>query len=171
MSLYRVKQFFWAVFSRINKEDKIYIQSYLDKEEQIIFSKLSVSEQKHSIRVAKEIEKRLGLYKSQGDIDLDKDEFIKVALLHDIGKIEKKLNPIDKSILVILDKVARDKLRKMTNFKKVDVYYNHAEKGYMLLNRLNKYSDRFLYLVRNHHENGIIGDRSLDILKEADSLS
>ena len=36
MSLYRVKQF-WAVFSRINKEDKIYIQTYLDKDEQQFF--------------------------------------------------------------------------------------------------------------------------------------
>jgi hypothetical protein len=59
----------------------------------------------------------------------------------------------------------------MTNVKKIDVYYNHAEKGYILLSRLDKYSDRFLYLVRNHHENDIIEDRALEILKEADSLS
>lgn len=171
MSFYRVKQFFWAVFSRINQEDKKYIQSYLDKEEQQFFSKLSVSEQKHCIRVAKGLERRLENNKDQGSIDLDKDELIRVGLLHDIGKMEKKLNPIDKSVLVILDKVAGSKMRKMTNIKKIDVYYNHAEKGYMILNRLNKYSDRFLYLVRKHHENDIIGDRCLEILKEVDSLN
>lgn len=170
MSLYRVKQFFWAVFSRINKEDKIYLKSYLDREEQELFSKLSVSEQKHCIRVAKEVEKRLE-YNNQEDIDLERKQFIKVGLLHDIGKIEKKLNPIDKSILVILDKLARDKMRKKTHIKKIDVYYNHAEKGYVLLKDMNKYSDRFLYLVRNHHENDIIDDRTLEILKEADSIS
>ncbi|HCW04194.1 MAG TPA: HD family phosphohydrolase [Clostridium sp.] len=171
MSLYRVKQFFWAVFSRINKEDKIYIQTYLDKDEQQLFSKLSVSEQKHSIRVVKELERRSEMDKGQEAVALDREEFIKIALLHDIGKIERKLNPIDKSILVILDKVAGSRMRKMTNVKKIDVYYNHAEKGYILLSRLDKYSDRFLYLVRNHHENDIIEDRALEILKEADSLS
>jgi putative nucleotidyltransferase with HDIG domain len=171
MSLYRVKQFFWAVFSRINKEDKIYIQTYLDKDEQQLFSKLSVSEQKHSIRVVKELERRSEMDKGQEAVALDREEFIKIALLHDIGKIERKLTPIDKSILVILDKVAGSRMRKMTNVKKIDVYYNHAEKGYILLSRLDKYSDRFLYLVRNHHENDIIEDRALEILKEADSLS
>ncbi|NLZ47483.1 MAG: HD domain-containing protein [Clostridiales bacterium] len=171
MSLYRVKQFFWAVFSRITNEDKKYIQRYLDKEEQELFFRLSVSEQKHSIRVAKDVERRLETNEIQRAVDLDRDEFIKVSLLHDIGKIEKKLNPIDKSVLVILDKLAGNKMRKMTNIKKIDVYYNHAEKGYILLNRLNKYRDRFLYLVRNHHENDIIGDSSLDILRAADSIS
>lgn len=171
MSFYRVKQFFWAVFSRINQEDKKYIQSHLDKEEQQLFSKLSVSEQKHSIRVAKGVAGRIENNKDQGSVDLGKDEFIKVGLLHDIGKIEKKLNPIDKSVLVILNKVAGQKLRKMTHIQKIDVYYNHAEKGYVILNRLNKYSDRFLYLVRKHHENDIIEDRTLEILIEVDSLN
>lgn len=171
MKLYRVKQFVWAAFSKINEEDHTYIRSNLDKDEQKLFYLLSISEQKHCIRVAQEVKKLTKTNKGSYKLNITDKEFIRVALLHDIGKIEKKLNILDKSILVILNKVVGSKMRKLTNIKKVDVYYNHAERGYEILSKLNNYDKRFLYLVRNHHNNDIINDVELDILKTADSLN
>ena len=171
MKLYRIKQFIWAVFSRINKEDIIYIKNNLSDEEQKLFYLLSISEQKHSIRVAHEVKKLIDINKCKGNLSITEKEFTRAALLHDIGKIEKNLNILDKSILVILNKVAGERMRKLINIKKVDVYYNHAKRGYEILSKLNNYDDRFLYLVRNHHNNDIINDVELNILKTADSLN
>jgi putative nucleotidyltransferase with HDIG domain len=171
MKLYRVKQFIWAAFSKINGEDIIYIKSYLNEEEQKLFFLLSISEQKHSIRVAHEVQRLIEIGKDTQKLDIKEKDFIRAALFHDIGKIDKHLNILDKSILVILNKIAGNTMRKLTNIKKVDVYYNHAEKGYEILNKLRNYDDRFLYLVRNHHNNDIINDIELNILKCADSLN
>jgi putative nucleotidyltransferase with HDIG domain len=170
MGLYRVKQFLWAAFSKVTKDDIEYVTCNLDSEEQKIFFLLSVSEQKHCVRVAHEVDRLLEC-NNTSVISISKKSFKKVALLHDIGKIEKKINIIDKSLLVIMNKIAPNKLRSLTKIKKVDVYFNHGEKGYDILKRLNRYEERFLYLVRNHHNNDIINDMELDMLKQADSLN
>lgn len=171
MKLYRVKQFVWAAFSKVNEEDKAYIRRNLDNDEQKLFYLLSVSEQKHSMRVAKEIERQYEIVEKQQRLNINKGAFVRIGLLHDIGKITKKLNIFDKSILVILNKLAGDKMRQFTRIKKLDVYYNHAGKGYDILRKLGKYDDRMLYLVRNHHNNDIINDIELNILKHADNLN
>jgi putative nucleotidyltransferase with HDIG domain len=91
------------------------------------------------------------------------------ALLHDIGKIEGKLNLIDKSILVVLDRITKGKIKEFKNLKKVDIYYNHPDKGYNILKNFD-YNDRFLYLIRNHH-NKSIKDKELEVLIKCDSMS
>jgi putative nucleotidyltransferase with HDIG domain len=159
--IYRVKQFYWGITSRIQKEDKEFINIYLNKHELKLFNNLGKNEQVHSIRTAKDVK----------DLIEDKrDEYklIRAALLHDIGKIEKSLNVIDKSVLVMLHKFTKGKLKKFIGIKKIDVYYNHAEKGY---NILKQYLDdeRVLYLVRNHHNEDIVNDEELEILKKCDS--
>ncbi|WP_163195115.1 HD domain-containing protein [Clostridium thermarum] len=171
MGLYRVKQFIWATFSKVTKDDIEYVNCILDTEEQKLFFMLSVSEQKHCIRVAHDVEKFLEDIKDKSALSISKEDFKKIALLHDIGKIEKRINIIDKSLLVIMNKISPSNLRRLTKVKKVDVYFNHAEKGYEILKELKRYDDRFLYLVRNHHNNGIINDEELDILKHADGLN
>jgi putative nucleotidyltransferase with HDIG domain len=148
--LYRVKQFLWHLNTRISTKEKIYVLNHLDDIEYNIFNKLSKAEQKHSIRVAIKIEEICEEYKSKG-INVDRDKLIIAALLHDIGKAYKKLNIIDKSVIVILDKITRGKLKKYTMFKKIDTYYNHAEKGANILKGL-KYDEKIIYLIENHHK-------------------
>lgn len=171
MGLYRVKQFLWAAFSKVTNDDIEYVKRNLDTEEQKLFFMLSVSEQKHCIRVAHDAERFLEDIEDKLALTISKKDFKRVALLHDIGKIEKRINIIDKSLLVIMNKITPSLLKRLTNMKKVDVYFNHAEKGYKILKELKTYDDRFLYLVRNHHNNGIINDVELDILKHADGLN
>ncbi|MCB2295810.1 HD domain-containing protein [Clostridium algoriphilum] len=161
MSLYRVKQFYLAIVSKINNEDINFLETYLEGFELELFNQLPIYEQKHCINVARDVKLTCNQRK------LLSEELVKVALLHDIGKIYSRMNPIDKSIMVILHNITKGKIRACKKIKNVNMYYNHGVIGYKLLKKY-EYTDRFLFLVRNHHSNNIIGDIELDLLKECD---
>lgn len=162
MALYRVKQFYWAVTSKVSSEDEIFIKKYLSKVEFNLFQKLPYYEKAHAFKVAKDVSVECS------EKEENKNMLIKAALLHDIGKISGTLTPIDKSFLVVMDKISNGGLKKFCNIKKIDIYYNHADIGYNLLKRYG-YDERFLYLIKNHHNSNIIGDKELNILKMCDS--
>jgi putative nucleotidyltransferase with HDIG domain len=163
MSLYRVKQFYWSMTSKLDLMDIELINKFLNTEEKELFNSISTYEQKHSVKVAMDVIK---LCEAN---NIKNDNLIKVALLHDIGKSYKKLNPVEKSLVVMLDNISKGKLKKFKNLKQVDVYYNHADKGYNILKNKGKYDERFLYLIKNHHNTYVIGDKELDMLKICDS--
>jgi putative nucleotidyltransferase with HDIG domain len=169
VSFYRVKQFFWSLSIKLNLNELKYIDERLKVEEAEVFKKLAIGEQKHSIRVAIMVENICKEHIQRGNCSINKDRLVKAALLHDIGKIYKHLNVIDKSVLVILNKMTKGKLREYNNIKKIDIYYNHAEKGAQLLEKLN-YDEAIIFLVRNHHSM-IDGNIELDILKYSDSIN
>ncbi|WP_026883485.1 HDIG domain-containing metalloprotein [Clostridium akagii] len=162
MFFYRVKQFFWSLYSNINEEDIKYLEIILNKEELKLFNKLAKSEQKHSINVSKDV-KLLCLKKG-----INSGILVKVSLLHDIGKTEKRVNIINKSIIVILDSITKGKLKKFYNIKDIDVYYNHGKMGVEILKKFG-YSSRFLYLIENHHNEKIVSDTELNIIKICDN--
>ena len=169
----RVRQFIMNLTDRINEDDYKYVKSKLNKKEYEIFNTISKSEQKHSVRVAKEIENIIdelkkgnnfedGYTLTNGEIldkeiifsakeNLIKNEemLVKVGLLHDVGKSRQKINIIDKSIIVILNKLTNGKLRNI-NLKKIQCYYNHSEYSYEILKKINV-NNVFLKVVRNHH--------------------
>lgn len=147
----RVKQFFKSITATVNKRDKTFVDIYLNEEEKNILYSLPRYDIKHSINVAKDIlhnEDKL-LIKEEG---LNIDLLIKSALLHDVGKIYKKLNPIDKSVLVILNSASKGKLKKYQHKnKKIYIFYNHGEEGYNILKKVGRYDNDFLKVVRYHH--------------------
>lgn len=166
---YRIKQFYWHIVSNWIEVDKKLIKKYLNKDEIEIFNRLKTSEKHHCVRVCNDAMEKIKKEK----IDIDKDKLGKVALLHDVGKISKSLNVVDKSLLVILDKATNGKLKKYTNIKKIDVYYNHPKKGVNILKRLDNYDREFLDVVEKHHENNKKNNNRksniyLDIIKECD---
>jgi putative nucleotidyltransferase with HDIG domain len=163
MSLYRVKQFFWSLTAKIDDKDNRFIDKYLNSYEKQLFRSLAIYEQKHCIKVAKDV------LKECESRNIKNEFLVKAALLHDIGKIYKKLNLAEKSIVVILDSISKGRLRRLKDIKKIDVYYNHAEKGYNILKNEGSYEEEFLYLIKNHHNDFIIGDKNLDILRNCDS--
>ncbi len=57
MKLYRIKQFYWSLLSKIDKDDRKFVKYILNESELKLFYKLSISEQKHSIRVAYDVNK------------------------------------------------------------------------------------------------------------------
>lgn len=161
MNFYRVKQFYWAVNSKIDKKDLNFLHNNLNKEELKLFYKLSIQDQKHSLRVAYDVE---SVCKSN---KLDSKILKKAALLHDIGKCDGKLNIIDKSLIVLADNLTKGSIKKFSNIKKISVYYNHGKIGREILNNYN-YDQRLLYLIENHHNHNLIGDVELDILRMCD---
>lgn len=162
MVVYRIKQFYLAITSKVSEEDKKFLSLYLDKEELSLFNKLPIYEKAHSIRTAKSVKEECVKY------NLEDGLLTKAALLHDIGKVEKTLSIVDKSLIVLLDKFTKGKVKKFSNLKKIDVYYNHGEKGYNVLRKHIK-DEKLLHLVKNHHNNEIKNDKELQILKECDN--
>jgi putative nucleotidyltransferase with HDIG domain len=162
MTLYRVKQFYWSITSRVSAKDEEFIKEYLNAQEICLFQKLPDYEKMHAIKVAKDVEK---LYNGEEE---RKVILMKAALLHDIGKASHRLTPVNKSVIVILDSISSGRIKKYDNIKKINVYYNHADIGYNMLKKFG-YEERFLYLIKNHHNDNIIGDKELDILKKCDS--
>lgn len=162
--IYRVKQFIWAITSPFIPINEEILNKYLNKEEKNLFNKLGISDKHHSIRVCKDA---LKLYSNKENID--KKKLAKIALLHDIGKSEHKLNVIDKSALVILDKVMNGKLIKYSNNKKVDSYYNHPKKSISMLKKSNGiYDGEFLEAIEKHHYKNIGSNIYLKIIKQCD---
>ena len=149
----RVKQFYINVTDIMSKEDYDYVEDILNNNELQLFIKLSKAEQKHSVRIAKEIEFIIdnGLNNNQEIIE-NKETLIKGALLHDVGKIKKRLNVIDKSIIVILNKLTKGQLRKFEKSKKIQCYYNHSEYSYQILKKIVD-DELLLEIVKNHHNN------------------
>ncbi|WP_180270623.1 HD domain-containing protein [Sporanaerobium hydrogeniformans] len=139
---YRIKQFTLALTAKINKEDQAFINQYLDREEQKLFALLKVYEQKHAIRVAQ------GMATS---FECDKEEMIRLGLLHDIGKIQEPLSIIEKSIMVLLHHLTRGNIKKLQSFKMIRGYYNHPQYGYELLKKKGGYAPSFLENIRDHH--------------------
>ncbi|MBU3114658.1 HDIG domain-containing metalloprotein [Clostridium lacusfryxellense] len=161
MSLYRVKQFYWSMISKINNDDIDFLKMYLETYELKLFNQLPIYEQKHCINVARDV--KLTCNKRR----LREKYLIKVALLHDIGKIYHTMNPIEKSIMVIMHKLTNGRIRAYKNIKNINVYYNHGDIGFDLLKKYG-YDDRFLFIVKNHHNNNIHDDIELNVIRECD---
>jgi putative nucleotidyltransferase with HDIG domain len=168
--LNRVKQFFTALTAKIYKEDIELVRRYLNEFEMNLFQQLMPYEQKHSINVAKDALRVCEKRKKDNLYNINEKRLIKACLLHDIGKINIKLNILDRTLLVIFDKLSGGKIKRIHN-KKIDVYYNHGNIGYKLLRKYN-YDDEFLYLIKNHHKKhkyeNVNYSEELDILRECD---
>lgn len=196
----RVRQFIMNLTDKMNEDDYKYAQSKLDKQEYECFKSISKSEQKHSIRVAREIEKISNLIKKGDNFEngykltnseilsekvvsdskeyllKNEENMIKIGLLHDVGKSRQRINIIDKSIIVILNKLTKGKLAKI-NLKKIQCYYNHSEYSYEILKEIynldkkmceldkevynseeNSENIEILEIIKNHHNENYKGN-------------
>ena len=159
---YRVQQFIKAITASVSGDEKRWIKGYLTEKEQALFFKLKVYEQKHALCVAKLLSEWTN----------ESQEMIRLGLLHDIGKVLYPLNPIQKSIIVILHKVTFGKIKRFNQFKIVKCYYEHPILGSELLSRQGVYEKEFLECIKRHHEL-IDSDKispNLSLLQKADNL-
>lgn len=150
MSLYRIKQFIWAILSFSKKIDDNYVRSYLNNKEFELFNQLNHNDKHHSIRVCKDVISTI----EQKKLRVNSNKAGKAALLHDVGKIEFSLNLFEKSIIVVLDRFTKGKISKYNNIKHIDIYYNHPKIGVDILQDFN-YDKDFLDTIRYHHNNHI----------------
>lgn len=157
---YRVKQFIAAITARITKEDVDFVRTYLSQSERALFFRLKPYEQRHCIEVANKLKKM-----AHND-----REMIRLGLLHDVGKTVYPLNPIEKSIIVVLDHVSKGKIKKYSKCKMVKCYYEHPQIGYHLMKKQGDYDEAFLNKIKKHHEKDV-EDVGVCLLQQADKLS
>lgn len=160
---YRIKQFIWTIVAKINREEQAFIDGCLSDREKQLFAKLKVYEQKHSLRVAYHLKEQ-----ARKDQEI---EYLRLGLLHDIGKSQYPLNPVEKSIIVILDALTKGKIKKMKQLKMVKCYYEHSDISYDLLKASGQYSELFLEAIRDHHRQTQSPNELLRALKECDDIS
>lgn len=160
--LYRVKQFISALNAKLRAEDEVFIATYLNNVEKKYFQKLRVHEQCHALKVAY-------LLQEENCEEVDEEKRIRLGLLHDIGKIRYPLNPVEKGIIVLLDRLTKGRIKKYEALKIVKCYYQHATLGYELLSALGGYEKDFLACVKNHHEYHKSEDVLLALLKKCDN--
>ncbi|GAA0778759.1 HD domain-containing protein [Clostridium subterminale] len=162
----RVKQFINCIFAKITKKDVKFINDYLDEYEKNLLYKLPVYDVKHSVNVAREI------YINESEEEIKKNnlnykEVVKSAILHDVGKVHMPLNPVDKSILVLLNHFTKTKIKRYSDRNsKIYIFFNHGEEGYKILKEKG-YNKEFLNVIRNHH-NYKVQNKWLDILRKYD---
>lgn len=163
---HRIKQFYWDITSNFKSIDKSFIDKYLHDHDKSLFYQLKKSEQHHVIRVAKNAHYKI----SKLGTTIDKNKFMRICLLHDVGKIGAELTVIDRSVLVLANKITKGKIRKYTNINKIEIYYNHAQIGADML-KDKGYDEEFVNVVRLHHSRGYSKNIMINILRESDDMS
>lgn len=151
----RIKQFTKGLTAKVSEEERQWVQGYLSPKEYQLFLKLRRDEQRHCIDVARHFTEK---------------GMIRLGLLHDIGKLCYPLNLIQKSIMVIGDKLTHHKLKHLKYFKMVKGYYGHPKFGVDLLKKIGVEDAIFLERVKNHH-NDKTRDKVLKQFQKIDEQS
>lgn len=164
----RVKQVYMNLTDRMDREDYDLVESILNEKEIFLFKKLLKSEQKHSVRLARNVELAI-MDKSINNIILNenKELLIKAALLHDVGKSITRLNVLDKCILVLLNDITKGNLRNVKH-KKIDCYYNHSIYSFNMLKEITD-NDKLLHIIKNHHSK--TDDELIKLFQSIDNIS
>ena len=173
MILRRVLQFVRALFARVSTEDKAFVEKNLAPELQRFFYDLSVPDQCHALRVARNAA-ALAKKKPTGTVEMPL--LLRCALLHDIGRKKGDLGTWWKSFAVLFAAFCPDLARSYGEDasdgilgRKMHVYFHHPQIGaeFLLQKDLGKEAE----IVRKHHEAPAEDDPpELRILRMADEM-
>ena len=141
---YRIQQFMWNIAAKRDENDYKWAMSYLNEKERCLFDKLSIGEQNHCIRVARLMDKET---RGMNENNI----YIKLGLLHDVGKSKYKLNVFKKVCMLFIHKLSNGKAKKYGHIKMIKGYYTHGETGRAMLEEIDKYTIEFLEAVQYHH--------------------
>lgn len=171
---YRLKQFWFGMFSKYSKADETFARSYLNIQEVALFNQLPGFEKRHAVVVARKM-----LDAAQRYPKLDQRKLAKLGLLHDIGKVAEKNSILTKSILVIirfflpkyyehLTELGKDNPR----FRRYYIHKHHGAVGAELLEKIGESSEILSIIARHDPRIEPLGpDTPIEqrILNEADS--
>lgn len=169
----RALQFIRALSAHVSPEDKAFVEKYLPTELHPLFFALSVPDQCHALRTARNAAVLAKTMQDEADIPF----LIRCALLHDVGRKKGDLGTFGKSFAVLFAAICPDLARSYGNnlgggvlARKMRVYFHHAEIGAELLSRMG--FAREAEIVRKHHEAPAENDPpELRILRRADGMS
>ena len=172
----RVKQFLRALGARITPADRLFIGEYLSLGEQDLFYGMSVQDQYHCRRVARDI-----LALANGRNDVERCFLIRCALLHDAGRRWGDVSTWGKIAAVLLHYFFPEQTRtraregrgtRLENLRHaLHVSACHPQRGVALLGAIGVEPD-LLAVIGAHHETPAIKDPpALTLLRQADDLN
>ncbi|MGF7185095.1 putative nucleotidyltransferase with HDIG domain [Desulfitispora alkaliphila] len=172
--IYRLKQVRDALWGKLEPQDKKLVDKILTVEEKSYFYSLSLADQYHSIKVAKEAISIANVR----NLNLDQNVIIRAGLLHDIGKSGFKITLIDRSLPVIITKISPILSKKIASWGNGELiilrgfylYWNHYQLGVQIAEKLNLESN--LRQVIKYHQEPVKAEDQLllRLIKEADEL-
>lgn len=172
----RSRQFFRALFSKMEQDDHEAVNKYLDRREKKLFYNMDPAIQKHCVNVAATI-----LDMVSGRPELNSPVLIKAGLLHDIGKSQGTFTVMDRVWYVLVKKVSRRLAKKLAKpgnagfFARLrnsfHLHIYHSEIGATIAETAGL-DKELVYLLRNHHNHCLSSQsEKLAVLLKADELN
>lgn len=151
----RVKQFILDVASPFRRVDQSFLTLYLNTLELSQLKKLRKAEVLHLIAVTKTLKQLIEkdpIHDHLNNFELN--SIFKAALLHDVGKTYHPTGPINKTLVVLLNKIFKGKDGSFKGWKAWDVYKNHPEYGYQMVKKMHSFEELpfLMDLIRYHHK-------------------
>lgn len=162
-----------AINAHLTTADNNFIDQYLDPQEKFFFYNTDLPTQKHAVQVAR---KCLELAQEH---NINPLLLTKAGLLHDIGKTNGDLTIINKSLIVLGDKLCPSLLLKLAQKEKspfrkfrhaLYIYYNHPAIGAELLQKHSLESELINLIFCHHQPVNEDTTRELRLLKQADNM-
>jgi putative nucleotidyltransferase with HDIG domain len=170
------RRFFCSLFPKLSIGDIEFLRSHLGKQEQILFYRMPLTDQKHCINTAYAVEI---LAHQKGK--LNEKMLIKVALLHDIGKVvappslkHRVYSALIECFLPFLIPFLAKRGKKQHASRLCRAVYIKKEHGVLgaeLLKELN-WGEGPLFLISHHHDEPEEKEQpELTILRTADEAN
>ena len=170
----RIRQFFHAVFAKVSREDKAFLEQNLSMEQQALFFNMSVPDQCHALRTA---HTAIALAENTAE-KLDMPLLTRCALLHDVGRRDGEFGIFWKCFAVLFAALFPSQSQACGDLapgddvlnRKMRVYYHHAEIGASML--FHEGFTAEAEIVGRHHKAPAEDDPpELRILRMADEMN
>jgi len=173
--LNRVKQLAAALTARISPADEQFVACNLTREEQKLFWRMNLPDQRHALNVAYSAQSL-----AQRLPGVDQSLLLKCALLHDVGKTRGDVSTADKVLTVLAHSCfpswAKEWGRlgrggRLANLRHAFyIYFHHGQRGAELLAQLQEHP-LLVEIIRRHHEAPADNDpMELIVLRKADNM-
>jgi putative nucleotidyltransferase with HDIG domain len=174
--LKRVKQVMAALTAEITKEDRLFVNHYLNSKEQTLFWGMNLPDQRHVLNVA-----YTALQLAQQEEKIDKQLLVTCALLHDVGKVKGDVSTADKIMTVIGHKVSPQWAKqwgklgrgnKLTNLRHAFfIYFHHAQRSATMLQEIGVRPQVVDIVAKHHKAPADFDPLELLVLRKADDLN
>lgn len=171
----RILQFFHALAAHLCERDHAFIRRFLTEEERALFYAMDVIDQRHALHTA-----YTALELALGEKGIDETFLMRIALLHDVGRVKGDLGLWGKVAVVLLNRFLPHFSRRYAAPSRngafgflrhaLYIHYHHAEIGSEKLRLLGCSEEASV--VRLHHSPPASSDTAeLRLLRQADSMN